>query len=83
VLQAILLGPLVSRIGTRKIGFMGIATTPQKDLLIIKELLEEGKLVPVIDKCYSLSETAKAVRYLVKEHAQGKVIITVRNNYKT
>jgi NADPH:quinone reductase-like Zn-dependent oxidoreductase len=83
VLQAILLGPLVSRIGTRKIGFMGIATTPQKDLLIIKELLEEGKLVPVIDKCYSLSETAKAVRYLVKEHAQGKVIITVRNNDKT
>ncbi len=79
VLQAILLGPLVSRIGTKKIGFMGIATTPQKDLLVIKELLEAGKLVPVIDKCYPLSETAKAISYLVKEHAQGKVVISMKN----
>lgn len=79
VLQAILLGPLVSRIGTRKIGFMGIAATPQKDLLVIKELLEAGKLVPVIDECYPLSETAKAVNYLVENHAQGKVVIVVKN----
>jgi NADPH:quinone reductase-like Zn-dependent oxidoreductase len=83
VLQAILLGPLVSRIGTRKIGFMGIATTPQKDLLVIKELLKTGKLVPVIDKCYPLRETVKAIRYLVEKHAQGKVVITVKNNDKT
>ncbi len=79
VLQAILLGPLVSRIGTRRIGFMGIATTPQKDLLVIKELLEAGKLVPVIDECYPLRETAKAVSYLVENHAQGKVVIVVKN----
>ncbi|MBK8904473.1 MAG: NAD(P)-dependent alcohol dehydrogenase [Anaerolineaceae bacterium] len=83
VLKAILLGPLVSRIGSRKIGFMGIATTPQKDLLVFKELLEAGKLVPIIDKCYPLRETAIAVRYLVENHAQGKVIITVNDNDKT
>jgi NADPH:quinone reductase-like Zn-dependent oxidoreductase len=77
VLQAIVLGPLVSRLGSKKIGFMGIATTPKDDLLILKELLEEGKLVPVIDKCYPLAETAEAIRYLVEEHAKGKVVITM------
>ena len=77
VLQVILLGPLVSRLGRKQIGFQGIATTPQEDLLVIKQLLEAGKIVPVIDKCYPLRETAEAIRYLVKEHARGKVVITV------
>ena len=77
IFQGMLLGPLVSRIGSEKIGFQGIATTPKKDLLVIKELLETGKVVPVIDKCYPLSETAEAIRYLVEEHAKGKVVITV------
>lgn len=80
VLQAMLLGPLVSRIGSKKIGFQGIATTPKEDLLVIKELLEAGKLVPVIDKSYPLSETAEAVRYLLAEHARGKVVITVEHS---
>jgi NADPH:quinone reductase-like Zn-dependent oxidoreductase len=82
VFQVMLLGPLVSRIGTKKIGFQGIATTPKKDLLVIKELLEAGKVVPVIDKCYPLSETAEAIRYLVEEHARGKVLITVEHKTK-
>ncbi len=82
VFQAMLLGPLVSRIGTRKIGFMGIATSPREDLLVIKELLEAGKVVPIIDKCYPLSETAEAIRYLVEEHAKGKVVITVEHDKK-
>lgn len=56
---------------------MGIATTPRKDLLTLQELLATGKLVPVIDRCYPLRETAKAIRYLVDEHARGKVVITV------
>lgn len=77
VLQAILLGPLVSRLGAKKIGFMGIAGTPKKDLLILKELLEAGKIVPIIDKRYPLPETAEAMRYLLKEHARGKVVITM------
>ncbi len=57
-------------------GFM-LAHTNQKDLVFMRELLEAGKVVPVIDKCYPLSETAEAIRYLVEEHARGKVIITM------
>lgn len=45
-------------------------------LLVIKELLETGKLVPVIDKCYPLGETAEAVRYFINELAHGKVVAT-------
>ncbi|MCI0708577.1 MAG: NAD(P)-dependent alcohol dehydrogenase [Chloroflexi bacterium] len=77
VLQALLLGPLVSRIVRKKMGFMGIAKPTYEDLLFMNELLETGKVVPVIDRCYPLSETAEAFRYLVEEHAQGKVIINV------
>jgi NADPH:quinone reductase-like Zn-dependent oxidoreductase len=82
IFQAMLLGPLVSRLGSKKHVFM-IATTPKKDLLALKELLEAGKLAPVIDKCYPLNETAKAIRYLIEEHARGKVVITVEHGNKT
>jgi NADPH:quinone reductase-like Zn-dependent oxidoreductase len=80
VFQGMLLGPLVSRIGSKKMGFMGIAKINQKDLVFIKELLEAGKVTPLIDRCYPLSEAAKAIRYLVEEHARGKVVITVERN---
>ncbi len=43
----------------------------------MKELLEAGKVKPVIDRCYPLSETAEALRYLGEGHARGKVVITV------
>src|SRR5687767_7586119 len=52
IFQAMVLGPLISRLGSKKHVFMGIATTPKKDLLVLKELLEAGKVVPVIDKSY-------------------------------
>ena len=77
ILQALLLGPLISQLGSKKIRFMGIATTPKKDLLILKELLETGKIVPIIDKSYPLSETAEAIKYLMNEHARGKVVIEI------
>jgi NADPH:quinone reductase-like Zn-dependent oxidoreductase len=83
ILQAVLLGPLVSRLGSKKHVFMGIATTPRKDLLVLRELLETGKLLPVIDKVYPLEETAKAIRYLIEEHARGKVVILVEQSSKT
>jgi NADPH:quinone reductase-like Zn-dependent oxidoreductase len=76
VLQGLLLGPLVSRIGSKKMGFM-LANSNQEDLVVMRELLEAGKVVPVIDKCYPLSEVAEAIRYLIEEHARGKVVITV------
>jgi NADPH:quinone reductase-like Zn-dependent oxidoreductase len=49
----------------------------QKDLNFIKELLESGKIVPVIDGCYPLSKTPEAVWYFEKEHPKGKVVITM------
>ncbi|MBI2331742.1 MAG: NAD(P)-dependent alcohol dehydrogenase [Chloroflexi bacterium] len=79
VLQVMLLGPLVSQIGKKQISFQGIATTPQEDLLVLKQLLETGKIVPVIDKSYPLRDTAEAMRYLVEEHARGKVVIKIQS----
>jgi NADPH:quinone reductase-like Zn-dependent oxidoreductase len=52
----------------------------QKDLIFIKELLESGKVVPVIDGCFPLSKVAEALWYFEKEHTQGKVVITVEHN---
>ena len=49
----------------------------QQDLLFLKELLEAGKIVPVIDGHYPLSKTVEAFWYFEKEHARGKVVITV------
>ena len=74
--QALLFGPLMSITGTKKMGGM-MAAANQKDLIFIKELIESGKINPVIDRHYPLSETAQAVRYLEEGHAKGKVIITV------
>src|SRR5688572_19382848 len=52
VLQSLVMGPLLSKFGNKKISFMGMAATPKNDLLVLKEMLEAGKIVPVIDKCY-------------------------------
>jgi NADPH:quinone reductase-like Zn-dependent oxidoreductase len=49
----------------------------QEDLLVLKELIEAGKVTPVIDRSYPLSEAANAIRYLEQGHARGKVVITV------
>jgi NADPH:quinone reductase-like Zn-dependent oxidoreductase len=83
IFQAMLLGPFVSRFGNKKIGFMGIAKTSNEDLLFIKELLEAGKVVSIIDKCYPLSETAEAIKHLIEEHGRGKVVITVEPDNKS
>lgn len=75
--QAILLGSLMSRNGGKKLGSMGIAKVNQEDLVYLGELLEAGKIAPVIDTRYPLSEIAEAFRYVEEKHAQGKVVITV------
>jgi len=75
--QVILLGGWVSRTGSKKIGMMDTVQTNKEDLLFIKELLEAGKVIPVIDRYYPLRETAEAIRYLETGRARGKVIITV------
>jgi 2-desacetyl-2-hydroxyethyl bacteriochlorophyllide A dehydrogenase len=76
IFQALLLGPWFSRNGNKKMGTLSAAAN-QKDFAIIKELLEAGKVKPVIDRRYSLSEAAEALRYVGEGHARGKVIISV------
>ncbi|MCD4814634.1 NAD(P)-dependent alcohol dehydrogenase [bacterium] len=76
IFQAMLLGPWVSMTGSKKMGSLATKSN-KKDLIFIKELLEAGKVKPVIDKQYPLSEVAQALRYLEEGHAQGKVVITL------
>ena len=74
--QAMLLGPLLSRLGSKKMrGF--IANLNPKDLITLIELVEAGKVVPVIDKRYTLDQAVEAIRYVEEVHPQGKVVITV------
>jgi len=62
---------------------LNLLSKPNKqDLASIKELLEAGKVVLVIDRWYPLSETAEAIRYLEAGHARGKVVITVEHGNK-
>jgi len=78
VFLAMLLGPFLSRIGSKKMRFF-IANLNTKDLVVLKDLLEAGRVVPVIDRRYPLSEVAEALRYLEQGHAQGKIVITVEH----
>ena len=54
-----------------------IQTKNKEDLLVLKELLEAGKLTPVISASYPLSEVPAAIRHFEEGHARGKVVITV------
>ncbi|MEA1888896.1 MAG: zinc-binding dehydrogenase [Pseudomonadota bacterium] len=77
IFQAMLLRPWISsRKGKRMGNFL--VKPNQQDLLFMKDLLETGKVTPVIDRRYPLSEVAEAIRYLEEGHARGKVVITVK-----
>jgi NADPH:quinone reductase-like Zn-dependent oxidoreductase len=79
IFRTILLAPLLSRIGRKKTRFF-IAKINQKDLAFLKGLLEAGKVVPVIDRRYALSDVAEALRYLEQGHARGKIVLTVEHS---
>jgi NADPH:quinone reductase-like Zn-dependent oxidoreductase len=79
ILQAMSVGPLLSWIGNKKMRFF-VAKINGRDLLLLKDLLEAGKVVPVIDRRYPLGEVAEALRYREEGHAQGKVVITIRHD---
>ena len=80
--QAMLLGSWLSEKGGKKLG--GFTAHPsQKDLVVLKELVEAGKVAPVVDKRYSLSQAAEALRYLGAGHARGKVVITMEHRSNT
>jgi len=71
-IRAMMLSPLVSQ----KLGTF-VNKENHEDLLVLKELIEAGKVTPVIDRTYPLSEVPEAIRYLEEGHARGKVVITV------
>jgi NADPH:quinone reductase-like Zn-dependent oxidoreductase len=56
-----------------------ISKESHKDLLTLRDLIEAGKLTPIIDRTYPLSDAPQAIRYLEQGHARGKVVLTVSN----
>ena len=65
-----------SRFSSKKV-LPFLAKNSNEDLIVLRELIEAGKVAPVIDRTYPLSEAAEAIRYLEAGHAQGKVVIAV------
>jgi NADPH:quinone reductase-like Zn-dependent oxidoreductase len=71
---------LVLSLFMRQHGPSFVANPNSEDMAVLKEFIEAGKVTPVIDKTYPLSETPEAFRYLNEGHARGKVVITVEHN---
>jgi len=76
-LQVLVLGALISRTGSKKLGLNAYDPNNREDLASLAELFEAGTVVPVIDRRYPLSEVPEALRYLEDGRALGKVVITV------
>ncbi len=74
--EAMILGPMRSKKGGQQMGNM-LAKPNQKDLIFMKELIEAGKMTPVIDRRFPLSGVADAIRYIEEGHAKGKVVINI------
>src|SRR3989475_9812648 len=72
VINTMILSPFVSQ----KMGMM-MADPSQKDLAVLADMIQSGKVKPVIDRTYKLSEVPEAILYLEQGHARGKVVITV------
>ncbi|SRR6266567_5136475 len=81
LLYYLVLGRLWPKEG-KKVRFF-IAKSNQKDMIFLKEIIEAGKLRPVVDRRCSLTETADAMRYLKEGHARGKVVISVTDGSQT
>ncbi len=71
LLRAHLLFPFVGQ----KLGTF-VSSENHEDMIVLKELIESGKVTPVIDRTYPLAEVPEAIRYLEEGHARGKVVIT-------
>jgi len=68
---------MVRSLFVRQQGRYFVSTPNHADLVVLRELVESGKVRPVIDRTYPLSDTSEAFRYLDQGHARGKVIIVV------
>lgn len=77
IFEALLLGPTMSEKEGRKLGPM-VAKMNQQELAGLLDLVEAGKVTPVIDRCYPLAEAVEAFRYLGAGHARGKIVLTMQ-----
>ena len=77
--EVMIWGTLKSKKGGKTFGNMAVKSS-QANLLLMKELLEAGKVVPVLDQRFSLSQVPDAIRYLETGSAKGKVVINVAGN---
>ena len=76
IFEPMYLGPWLSMFGSKKLTNVSSKPSP-KDLKFLIELYIADKIKPVIDNCYPLHQIAEAFWYMEKEHAQGKVVITM------
>ena len=81
IIQAGIQGRQAAKSGDKKIHILSLEQN-QPDMIFLKELLQTGKVAPVIDAIYPMSRTADAFRYCEKEHARGKVVITISEQEK-
>jgi NADPH:quinone reductase-like Zn-dependent oxidoreductase len=79
-LQVVILGALISRMGTKSLGINAYDANNRDDLATLAELFEDGKVAPVIDRRYPLREVPEALRYLGEGRALGKVVIIVEQS---
>jgi len=71
-IRALLLSPLVSQ----KLGMLATSENAG-DLMVLRDLIEAGKIVPAVDQAYPLSDVSAAIRHLIEGHAGGKIVITI------
>jgi NADPH:quinone reductase-like Zn-dependent oxidoreductase len=80
IFKVLLLGPIVTRKSNKKMGLNDWHSDKNEDMKFLIELFEAGKVKPVIDKRYPLSEVPEAYRYLENGHVKGKLVITLEHN---
>lgn len=81
-LAPMLKAPMLSPFVSQKLAML-ISQVSKEDLTVISELMKAGKVTPVIDRRYRLSEAPEAIRYLEEGHARGKVVITLEHDNET
>jgi NADPH:quinone reductase-like Zn-dependent oxidoreductase len=79
MLEAILFGPFISLTSKQQMGNL-LYRPSQDDLMCLKELIEAGKVTPVISKIFPLNEAAEAFRYYGAGHISGKIVITIHQD---